>query len=68
MNQELMIKIAEWRQKALDGTLTVDDMRAAIAAIRGDRKVAASVSDQARRKKAKTEVKSADQLLSSLGV
>lgn len=67
MNPELQSNIAIWRKKATDGTLTVDDMRQAIIAIRGDRKGAAVASEQSRRKKAKGEVKSADELLKELG-
>lgn len=68
MTNEMLVKIAEWRQKAQDKTLTTEDMKAAITAIRGDRKTAASVSEQARRTRAKKEVKSADELLKDLGV
>jgi hypothetical protein len=34
---ELQMKIQEWRARARDGTLTQDDMREAIAALRKDR-------------------------------
>lgn len=59
--------MAEWRQKARDGTLTQEDQREAVAAIRQGRKSAAITSEQARRTKAKSVVKSADELLGELG-
>jgi len=34
---ELQMKIQEWRAKAREGTLTQDEMREAIAALRKDR-------------------------------
>lgn len=34
---ELQLKIAQWRDKARQGTLTQDEMREAIAALRSDR-------------------------------
>lgn len=68
MNQDLQVKLAEWRQKAADGTLSVDEMRQIIQALRGDRKNAAVTSEAARRTKARSVVKSADELLGELGV
>lgn len=64
---ELQGKIAVWRQKSKDGTLTVDDMREAIASIRGDRKSAAHSSEQSKRTKAKAAVPDAKTLLADLG-
>ncbi len=49
---ELNAKIAMWRQSALDGTLSQDDLREAIAALRGDRKSAAVASEKSKRSKA----------------
>lgn len=63
---ELQAKIAEWRQKAAAGTLTVEDMKAAILAIRGDRKGAAIASEQSKRKAAKAAVPDAKSLLADL--
>lgn len=34
---EMQVKIAEWRAKAREGTLSQDEMREAIAALRRDR-------------------------------
>lgn len=66
MSPELLAKIAVWRQKALDKTLTVEDQKEAIAAIRGDRKNAANASEQSKRTKAKAAVPDAKALLGDL--
>lgn len=63
---DLQSRIAVWRQKALDGTLTVEDQREAIAAIRGERKSAAATSEQSKRTKAKAAVPDAKALLGDL--
>lgn len=63
---ELQSKIAIWRQKALDNTLTVEEMREAIAALRQGRVSAAYASEGARAKKAKVAIPSADDLLSEI--
>lgn len=64
---DLQAKIAVWRQKNVDGTMTVEDYREAIAAIRGDRKSAHTASDQSRRTKAKAVIPDAKTLLGELG-
>lgn len=64
---ELLAKIAVWRQKAVDRTLTTEDQKEAIAAIRGERKSAAVSSEQSKRTKAKAAVPDAKSLLSELG-
>jgi hypothetical protein len=64
---DLNTKIAIWRQKAVEGTLTREEMKEAILALRGSRVSAAAASEGARRKAAKTEVPSADDLLRELG-
>lgn len=63
---ELLAKIAQWRQKALDNTLTVEEMREAIAALRSDRLSAAHASEASKRKSAKAAIPSAQDLLSEL--
>jgi hypothetical protein len=66
MTPEMMSKIAIWRQKAAEGTLTVEEMQGAIIALRGDRRGAAVASEKSRKAKApKAEVR-ADDLLSEL--
>lgn len=65
---ELQSKIAVWRQRALEGTLTQDEMREAVKAMRGDRLAAASASENSRRKVARAVVPNADELLGELGL
>ena len=66
---ETQALIAKWRQKALDGTLTLEEMRQAVDVMRGDRKNAAqaSASSGTRRTKAKAAIPSADDMLDELG-
>jgi len=64
---ETLARIAEWRAKALNNTLTVEDMREALRTMRGDRAGAAFASDASRRKKAKAEIPDAQSLLDELG-
>lgn len=67
MTPELNAKISVWRQSALEGTLSQDDLREAIAALRGDRRGAAVASEKSKTKKAIREIPSADDLLSEIG-
>jgi hypothetical protein len=67
MTPELNAKIAIWRQKALDGTLTIEEMKDAIQALRQGRVSAAHASETARRSRAKAEIPSANDLLDELG-
>lgn len=64
---ELQSKISIWRQKALEGTLSVEELKEAILALRAGRTSAAHASETARRTKAKAEIPSADDLLAELG-
>ena len=63
---ELQAQIAQWRQKAADGTLTQDEMKEAIKLLRAGRVSAAYASDASRRKKAIKEIPHAADLLSEL--
>ena len=67
MTPELNAKISVWRQAAIEGTLSQDDLREAIAALRGDRRGAAVASEKSKTKKAIREIPSADDLLSEIG-
>lgn len=55
---ELQAKIQAWRQKSAQGTMTQEDMREAIAALRQDRVVAhtTSTASKARKSAAKEPV------------
>lgn len=67
MNLETESKIAVWRQKAVEGTLTVPEMAEAVRIMRGDRRGAAIASDKARKSKSIAAIPAADDLLSELG-
>lgn len=68
MSPELTSRIQIWRQRARDGVLTEADMAEAINALRGERRGAATASDNARRKTAKAAVPDADSMLRELGI
>jgi hypothetical protein len=68
MNPELIAKIAQWRAKAAEGTLTREEMAQAIVLLREDRTSSISASSSAAsRKKAIAVMPSADDLLAQLG-
>lgn len=64
LSPELQIKIATWRQKVADNTLTLEEMREAVKLIRGDRLSAAQASAKSRASKGPK--KSGDDLLAEL--
>lgn len=68
MTPEVSAQIAIWRHKTNEGTITVEEMRQAVDLIRGSRKSAAISSEQARKTRAKKEIKSADEMLGELGI
>lgn len=65
---ELQAKIADWRLRAAEGTLTLEEMKEAVKYLRAGRFAAAqaSATSATKRKKAITEVPSADDLLGEL--
>jgi len=63
MSPDLQAKIAVWRQRAAEGTLTALEEKEAIAALRAERVSAAHASEGARRKKAIAVIPSSDDLL-----
>lgn len=67
VDAQTQAKIALWRQKALEGTLTLDEMKEAVRALRAGRLTAAAASDTSRRKAAKAAIPSADDMLEELG-
>lgn len=68
MNNELRNKISIWRQRAANGSLTPEEMKEAILALREGRQAAARSTDSARRSRAIKVIPSADDLLKELGV
>lgn len=66
-SQTTILQIAEWRQKAREGTLTHDEMKEAIKALRRDRAgVAQATSGTKARATAKKAPINSDDLLSGL--
>ena len=66
MTPELNQKIAAWRQKAVDGTLTLEEMKEAIVALQAGRVSASIASATSKSKKAPMNVPSADSLMDEL--
>jgi len=69
MSEVIMSNIQLWRQKAAEGTLTTEEMKQAIAAIRAERTGAAGSSAVSKERKAVATAKKApidgDALLNS---
>lgn len=68
---ELQMKIAQWRQKAQipagePGSLTREEMKEAIVALRAGRVAAANASATAKRKRAIAEIPAAADMLNDL--
>lgn len=67
---ELQAKIASWRLRAADGTLTLDEMKEAIVYLRAGRMSAATAAVATKRASAagakKTVISNSDDLLSEL--
>ena len=63
---DLQNKIAAWRLKAADGTLTLEEMKEAIIHLRQGRVAAVTASAAAKRKKSIAEIPQADDLLGEL--
>jgi hypothetical protein len=68
VSPELQSKISIWRTKAVAGTLTPDEMKEAILALRQDRIGASIASAASKRTKAKAEIPDADDLLAEMGL
>jgi hypothetical protein len=64
---ELQSKILLWRDHAAAGTITIDEMKEAIIALREGRISASIASDKSRAKKAVKAIPSADDLLKEIG-
>jgi len=62
---ELQIKVQEWRKKAREGTLTLEETKEAIKALRAGRAMVAQAAGGSKTSKAKPKP-SGDDLLSEL--
>jgi len=63
---ELQSKIAIWRSKSADGTISLAEMREAIIALRAGRKAAIEAASASRKSSPKRPSKSADDMLGEL--
>ena len=63
---EQQAKIAVWRQKAMEGTLSLEEQKEAVVMLRAGRRSAAAASEQARRSRARKEIPSAEEMLNEL--
>lgn len=63
---ELQMKLAEWRRKAAEKTITLEEMKEAIVLLRAGRVAALNASDAGKRKAAAKVVPNADALLGEL--
>ena len=72
MSDVINEKIQIWRQKCADNTITIDEMREAIQAIRKERIAAQETSTKSKAKKADAKAKAqpinSDDLLGELGL
>jgi hypothetical protein len=67
LDPEIQSKLALWKAKAADGTITVDDMKAAIFCLRANRKAAQLANESSGRKAStKKPTRSADEMLDEL--
>ena len=68
MNPELQSNITTWRAKAAEGTLTFDEMKEAVLALRAGRREASKTAQNAavKRKKAIAAIPSAADMMSEL--
>lgn len=66
MSTVINSKLQLWRQKVADGSITLEEIKEAMAAIRKEREGASVRSDSAREKKAKAPAIDSDKLLGEL--
>lgn len=67
MQPETHSRLAILRQKAIEGTLNLDEVKEAVKLMRADRMSAATAPSTARKAKAKAVIKDADEMLDELG-
>lgn len=63
---ELQIKFAEWRRKAAEGTITLDEMKEAVLLVRAGRMAASAAAQSSKRTAAKKVIPNASELLDEL--
>lgn len=68
MTPEMMSKIQQWRQKAIDGTLSEEEMFEAVRLLREDRTAALAATTAKKKREAAVMIPDADDLLKELGL
>jgi len=69
LSPDSQTKIAEYRRKAANGTLSLEEMREAIRLLRGERMTASTTATASKRTAAaKAAIPSGDDLLNELGL
>ena len=63
---ELQAKIADWRRKEAEGTLSLEELREAVRTMREGRMAALASASSTTRKKAAAAIPSADDMLKGL--
>jgi len=63
---EMQAKLAEWRKKSAEGTLTLEEMKQAIVELRAGRQAAGAAASVAKRKAAAKVIPNADDLLDEI--
>ena len=66
LTPEAQARIAEYRAKATAGTITLEEMKAAVIFMRGTRKSALSEPSEPGSKRSKRPTRSADEMLNEL--
>lgn len=68
LSPEVQSQFAVWRQKSLEGTITLEEMKAAVAALRGDRRAAAAAATGGKSRSSRAAPRAADDMLGELGI
>ena len=66
LTPELQSKFSDWRHKAISGTITTEEMKEAILALRGSRRSAADAAKASKSRSTKGPARSVDDLLGEL--
>ena len=65
---EMQSKLAIWRQKASEGTISIDEMRQAVRELRAGRQAAIQSASAAKKSSSKAPARSVDDLLGELNI
>lgn len=67
LSPETQSRMAVWRQKSADGTITMEEQREAVAALRADRRNAEAAPSTKRSSSTKQPPRAASDMLKDLG-